>query len=394
MYAATMDGTDVLVKVVKSSSARQPLWRLMREVYVQAAVSAKGEDATGRPFNDPSFTENAVVVIVLEHPGTPLSVRVNEDKLVPAEVAMKYISDATKGLKYLHDHSFYHRDLKLENVSIKGEGMDAEVRLIDFGASTQVHQGSTMSATKQRQKAEEAKKKAEEEAKRTGKPIPEVVVTRSQRSHTRAPEVITGAMTVKDGSAHEKLDIWGIGIILFGMLHGEAPFGDNPSVKEDFDQDLSEAYKGFWADAAWTDGTNGTKSELKAVVDHTLEQNPADRWSIDMLARRLNLGFKKSLSEWLREPHTHNGKEMRSIENEFFEVLSKHAGGDIDVSELVEKLPADKLKLACDESKKKNPVLKKLWLRLYIELEYPLADEMLAKIKKPVREGVPPVKSG
>eukprot|EP01046_Picozoa_sp_COSAG06_P056110 COSAG06_NODE_10516_length_1668_cov_1.026131_1_plen_132_part_10 len=132
MYAATMDGTDVLVKVVKSSSARQPLWRLMREVYVQAAVSekgghpnvqslkgwgtiAKGEDATGRPFNDPSFTENAVVVIVLEHPGTPLSVRVNEDKLVPAEVAMKYISDATKGLKYLHDHSFYHRALKLEN---------------------------------------------------------------------------------------------------------------------------------------------------------------------------------------------------------------------------------------------------------------------------------------
>lgn len=114
---------------------------------------------------------------------------------------------------------------------------------------------------------------------------------------------------------------------------------------------------------------DGEYSALKRLLDNTLEQNAVERWSLDMVQRRLKLQVVKPLSVWLREPHTHRGKEMRSLYNEFFEHMSKHAGGDIDVSELPVKLPADKLAAACADSKKKNPVLKKLWLRLHVELE-------------------------
>lgn len=161
LYEGTLGDTEVIVKAVQSSSKRQPLWRLMREVYVQAAVSESGGcdnvqsllgwgiyptggEAAGGDFLG-SCIEGAVMLIVLEHAGTPLSAKINAGETIPPMVALKFMEQVTVGLKHLHDKKFFHRDLKLENVALKGEGLAAEVRLIDFGSSTQVHQVSDSS---------------------------------------------------------------------------------------------------------------------------------------------------------------------------------------------------------------------------------------------------------
>ena len=80
------------------------------------------------------------MLIVLEHAGTPLSAKINAGEVIQPATALKYMEKVTLGLKHLHDKQFFHRDLKLENVALKGEGPTAVVRLIDFGSSTQVHQ--------------------------------------------------------------------------------------------------------------------------------------------------------------------------------------------------------------------------------------------------------------
>ena len=414
VFEGQIDGTDVIVKAVRSSSEKQPLWRLLREVYVQAAVSAPPHknvckllgwgcpaDQPATKFSDEALEEGHVVYIVIEHAGKGLFEMVNEDDLLAPHMAQVYLKQITEGLKHLHDQAFYHRDLKLENVSVQGTGMDATVKLIDFGSSTQVHQGVTMSAAKQRAKAEEAAKAGKVNAERLHH------ITKSQKAHTRAPEVVTGQSVESDAEAQEKLDIWGLGIILFGMVFGMAPFGESPATKEDFEQASNDTYKNAWAgesgyeessqvpsavkDAYKEDGASGAYSDLKELVDNMLKQKVEERWSLSQVATKLDLQIPKRLSEWLKETHTHEGAEIAAIYAEFFEPMQAKCGGDIDISDLKAKMTNEQLDEVIVTSGKKSPVQKKLFTRLHFELRYPLNAKQAKKIKVEPwpEEGVP-----
>ena len=99
--------------------------------------------------------------------------------------------------------------------------------------------------------------------------------------------------------------------------------------------------------------------------------------------------------------HEEKGKpqEIGDLTGDFLEVISgakgpdgKVLGAGVDVWELKNVLPGAALQAALDDSGKKGPVLKKLFLRLHHELKYPLTPAQAKKIKVTphAEEGVPP----
>ena len=107
--------------------------------------------------------------------------------------AANVIKQVLMAVAYCHKKDVAHRDLKPENIIIDPKGKDA-VKVIDFGLSQPyARDDHTMTLC-------------------GGSP------------HYIAPEVV-------GGHYDEKCDLWSIGVILYTMLSGLAPFeGDNPDA--------------------------------------------------------------------------------------------------------------------------------------------------------------------
>eukprot|EP01045_Picozoa_sp_COSAG04_P031322 COSAG04_NODE_5758_length_1501_cov_1.156919_1_plen_226_part_00 len=203
------------------------------------------------------------------------------------------------GLYHLHSQQFYHRDLKVENVALKGDA----VKLIDFGSSTGVGTGGTMSA-----KTDDAGTGADQRLKH---------IRLSQKVSTRAPEVVLGKKLDGTPEAMEKvrscpglrpapakanavqLDVWGLGIVLFGMVFGYAPFGEEAQDAEAFDQKSSTHYKTSWGpyadqspvpqevkEAFAKKDTDDTYDTLKTMTDGMLAAEAGERWTLKQVMVR------------------------------------------------------------------------------------------------------------
>ena len=100
-------------------------------------------------------------------------------------------------LEYCHTRNIFHRDLKLENVMIT---KDLEVKLIDFGMS-------------------EVVAKAEQPLKTVcGTPL------------YCSPEILflhTSAANARNGFYGGPADVWSVGVLIFALLTGCAPFDDS-----------------------------------------------------------------------------------------------------------------------------------------------------------------------
>lgn len=91
-------------------------------------------------------------------------------------------------VSYLHSKDIIHRDLKLENFLFMDKSENSELKMIDFGLSKHFVRGERVHES-------------------VGTP------------YTVAPEVILGT------GYDEKCDVWGIGVITYLLLSGDAPFG-------------------------------------------------------------------------------------------------------------------------------------------------------------------------
>lgn len=106
------------------------------------------------------------------------------------KMAAKYIKQLLSAIAYLHARNIVHRDLKAENLLFESDADDANLKLIDFGVSSECFKGNKLKET-------------------LGTP------------YYIAPEVLLQ-------SYDEKCDIWSCGIILYILLCGYPPFnGDN-----------------------------------------------------------------------------------------------------------------------------------------------------------------------
>ena len=100
-----------------------------------------------------------------------------------------FLKQIVKGMVYCHESNLIHRDLKLENILLVNS-TEKKIKIIDFGIAGVL-----------------SKMKDED--------------LDSGSLAYMAPECLSTAPDVKfDG----RIDVWAIGVILYGMLVGELPF--------------------------------------------------------------------------------------------------------------------------------------------------------------------------
>lgn len=125
--------------------------------------------------------------LVMEYvDGNSLAEQIQAFGPLPVERAMKIFGEVVAAIDYLHRHRILHRDIKASNIRISSGG---EVKLLDFGIA---RTDSTPKLTQ------------------TGMVIGTLEYL--------APEQLG------DGRADERSDIWALGILLYEMLTGRAPF--------------------------------------------------------------------------------------------------------------------------------------------------------------------------
>jgi serine/threonine-protein kinase len=160
------------------------------------------------------------------------------------------------GLEAAHSRGIFHRDLKPQNVMLTDGGL---VKILDFGLA-------------RRLTPEEANfDPLQSGTKDTQRVPPEILQSATVTApggtiRYMAPEqFVTGQSSVQS-------DIWALGVILYELASGRHPFAETDSedykviraIQYSEPPDLSEIVPGF-------------PGELKSVIAHCLEKNPAGR---------------------------------------------------------------------------------------------------------------------
>ena len=157
----------------------------------------KHEFAVGEPLHHPNVIEiydfsldREIAFLVMEfHPGKNVKMLIRTGLETFAYMTQKIIVDSAKGLQYLHEQGWVHRDIKPDNFLVTNEG---EVKLIDFALAVKIKTG-----------------------------ISRLFGGKSKIQGTRsymAPEQIRGK------ALDERSDIYSFGCMLYELCCGRLPF--------------------------------------------------------------------------------------------------------------------------------------------------------------------------
>ena len=171
--------------------------------------------------------------------------------------------------EHLHERNIIYRDLKPENMVVDKEGY---IRLIDFGTAKFV-QGRTYTIV--------------------GTP------------HYMAPEVITSHGYTLTA------DYWTVGIILFELLVGYVPFGEDESDPYAIYEQVQKHKLSF---PNWLDNRN----KVKEFITQLLSVNPANRFSgkIEMVKGHMwfaGFNWDKVLCKEYRSPYIPKIQSLKSV---------------------------------------------------------------------------------
>jgi serine/threonine protein kinase len=184
------DGRQVAIKVPHPEMEMDPVLfdRFHREQDIGKVLD---HPAVMKVFTDDDRSQLYMVMEWVE--GRLLRKILDEKKKLPPERAIKIALGICEALSYIHSHGIVHRDLKPENIMVDDED---HIKLIDFGIAGQAG------------------------ARRlTFAKLSQVMGT---------PEYISPEQ-VKGKRGDGRSDVYALGVMLYEMLTGKAPFqGPNP----------------------------------------------------------------------------------------------------------------------------------------------------------------------
>lgn len=266
------------IKALKKGDilAREEVDSLMSEKHIFEVANA-----TRHPFLVnllACFQTPEHVCFVMEYArGGDLMMHIHADVFTEPR-SIFYAGCVVLGLQYLHDHSIVYRDLKLDNLLLDAEGF---VKIADFGLCKESmgygDRTSTFCGT------------------------PEFL----------APEVLT------EPSYTRAVDWWGLGVLIFEMLVGEAPFpGDDE--EEVFDSIVNEEvrYPRFLTPEA----TNIMKRLMRKNPDKRLGSSEADAEDIKKQPFFKTLAWEDLLSKKLKPPFLpviNHAEDVSNFDEEF-----------------------------------------------------------------------------
>ncbi|KAK3989748.1 serine/threonine-protein kinase [Cladorrhinum sp. PSN332] len=140
------------------------------------------------------FHDSRRIFFILEYAGQgELFKHLRRETRFPEWKAAQYMAQMASALRYLHGKHVIHRDIKPENILI---GIYGEIKLSDFGWS--VH---TLSSRR---------------------------FTQCGTLDYLPPEMVDPSRSNK--FYDEKVDLWSLGVLMYELLVGEAPFEDTPAM--------------------------------------------------------------------------------------------------------------------------------------------------------------------
>lgn len=181
---------DVAIKILAPnvSQTEDFIQRFEREVRTIAQL----EHARILPVHDYGDADGVPYLVMRYLRGGTLRERITEQGAMPPAEAGRILRQVAEGLSYAHSKSVIHRDVTSNNIMFDDNG---DILLTDFGLA-RISQGNTA-----------------------------VSVSSSMLGTPRyvSPEQVMGE------KVDHRADLYSLGIVLYEMLVGEAPFdGDNP----------------------------------------------------------------------------------------------------------------------------------------------------------------------
>lgn len=183
-----------------------------------------------------------------------------KEKVKNMVLIKKLIVQSIEIIKYLHSKNIVYRDIKPENLLLDN---DYNIKLCDYGWATYFTPGKFLTVY-------------------CG--TPEYV----------SPEVI------KKYPYNEKVDIWGLGVLIFELVFGYAPFSST------FNEERFNNIKS--GKINWPKDLNDEYKDLKDLIEKILKVDPKERISLDEIENH----------SWLRETYL-DMKEKKET-NETFEM--------------------------------------------------------------------------
>ncbi|GAX25830.1 polo-like kinase 1 [Fistulifera solaris] len=230
-------GKQYAVKVVAKSNlvkarARQ---KLQTEIKIHRTLKHRHICQYKHYFEDRS---NCYILLELCH-NQSLNEMIKRRKRLTEPEAAYFLNHLLDSVKFMHDNSVIHRDLKLGNLFLD---RDMELKVGDFGLATRVEDG--------------------DEKRKTICGTPNYI----------APEIIQGDKS-KRGHSFE-VDVWSIGVILYTMLVGKPPY-EAKDVKATYQRILANEYS--------FPGALELSERVKDLIRCILQSDPKDRPSLETI---------------------------------------------------------------------------------------------------------------
>jgi serine/threonine-protein kinase len=181
---------EVAIKTINLSLAQEEREEYEARFYQEAKAAGRLSHPNIVTIYDVGRTEDIAYIAMEYLQGRELRDILNDNRILPIGQVIDIISQVALGLSYAHEHEIVHRDIKPSNVMVIRDG---HVKITDFGiarmasAAVRTQTGMVLGSPKY-----------------------------------MSPEQVMGKLT------DQRSDIFSLGVMLYEMLTGQAPFmGEN-----------------------------------------------------------------------------------------------------------------------------------------------------------------------